>query len=1084
MSKTTWALRGPSRASGPWSRLSGPERLALPAQRPVASARAVLRPFPTTLSSSPLKDRSRPLAAGAARLGLPGLALLVLASFSLARVPQSSEVVGELATYAELDASLTGCELLPRAASWSWFPGTENPSEDEAWTKSSFDVSGWATGPGPFGYGHDDLGTTIDKAAKSLYLRRTFELVDKTRYRRILLELPIDDGYIFYANGNAEDRLHAGKPEPPATFEKEASIERPLDMPPVPVVDLTPMLREGSNVLALQVLVHASDRESMGAYPRIHALYDRSVRTEVLADRAERVAAQPRLAAYLAARTHQLEGRFEEAIEGFRALLERDPASPEPWARLLECHRAADRVAELEPWFEARIAAAGATPAMLDVFAEVALLENDRSFEDFLASLPSGLSELPAEGFFADALWAARTLTAGRPLFIDCGATQDHEADGRTWSRDRFHTTGVGIALPPVGPRAVGVGDTIRMGIRAATELPPLYRVPLPSGDYEVRLHFNGRNGPEAELSSGQCVIDVLLEGARVLRDYDPVDAAGRFAIDVVHFPIHVQDDFLELDLWPKAAQVPWLAGLEVHPVSPERFRTLAEEFVRATDRGEAAALFALGRAHLAAGELEAAHAVLEEAERLPSFQPDQADVLAEVRAALLPKLMSFAAVDDLVARRGAAAESLLADEGSGPLTTYLAGRIHQEAGRIDAAIMSFEELVADGSEASEAWLRMAQCLADAGLRPEAEGLIGEAFGLGVAPTTELLNLYISLALESERDPWELVAELRELGAPDELVCVPNSDEAPRTWKFTAIEPTANVWSRPAYEDFDWETGPGSFGAGQVIGGNARTLWSGDTLYGRMTFRTSAPRMLFPHFTVAANDATDVYVNGARYARVSIPTDGYVRMPLRSLPFVEGWNTLGMHGINVRQAGIVDLGLVQPLGELYRIADALGTDGALRLNCGGGEYVGADGTVWGADRLYAWCPAYDRTSEGGVAVSGTDDDDLFRACRLFYNDTDEASYEIPLPNGRYLVRLHFAEIEDASQAVGARVFDIVLEGETVLPRFDVFAQAGASNVLTKEFAIDVTDGWFDLLLTDVDDFGFVSALEIVAESGR
>jgi hypothetical protein len=62
------------------------------------------------------------------------------------------------------------------------------------------------------------------------------------------------------------------------------------------------------------------------------------------------------------------------------------------------------------------------------------------------------------------------------------------------------------------------------------------------------------------------------------------------------------------------------------------------------------------------------------------------------------------------------------------------------------------------------------------------------------------------------------------------------------------------------------------------------------------------------------------------------------------------------------------------------------------------------------------------------------------------------SYLVPQlkPGGTYNVRLHFAE--SAATGTGGRVFNVALNGTTVLPDFDVFAAAGAPfKAVIKEF---------------------------------
>ena len=49
-------------------------------------------------------------------------------------------------------------------------------------------------------------------------------------------------------------------------------------------------------------------------------------------------------------------------------------------------------------------------------------------------------------------------------------------------------------------------------------------------------------------------------------------------------------------------------------------------------------------------------------------------------------------------------------------------------------------------------------------------------------------------------------------------------------------------------------------------------------------------------------------------------------------------------------------------------------------------------------------------------------------------------FAVPVQNGPYTVRLHFAELNKT--AANTRMFDVRLEGATVLTNFDVFAAAG------------------------------------------
>ncbi|WP_224484392.1 PKD domain-containing protein [Robertkochia aurantiaca] len=100
------------------------------------------------------------------------------------------------------------------------------------------------------------------------------------------------------------------------------------------------------------------------------------------------------------------------------------------------------------------------------------------------------------------------------------------------------------------------------------------------------------------------------------------------------------------------------------------------------------------------------------------------------------------------------------------------------------------------------------------------------------------------------------------------------------------------------------------------------------------------------------------------------------------------------------------------------------------------------------------------------------------------------SYNIPLDNGNYEIRLHFAEIFFGATGggvggVGSRVFDVLMEGNTILDNYDIFAEAGPETPVVKSFPIEITDGELNLYFTAEAAYGGVnqpklSALEVIA----
>lgn len=144
---------------------------------------------------------------------------------------------------------------------------------------------------------------------------------------------------------------------------------------------------------------------------------------------------------------------------------------------------------------------------------------------------------------------------------------------------------------------------------------------------------------------------------------------------------------------------------------------------------------------------------------------------------------------------------------------------------------------------------------------------------------------------------------------------------------------------------------------------------------------------------------------------------------------------------------------------------------AVLINSGGPAYVDDAGQSWSADTYYLNGNVY---HYGAIDVSGTSDPTIYQTER--YAAT--LRYAVPLPNGSYKVTLYFAEL--FFDAPGKRVFDVTLEGQTVMQDFDIFAEAGAATAIRKSFNVSVSDGTLNIAgIASVNNAKF-SAIKIVA----
>jgi hypothetical protein len=104
---------------------------------------------------------------------------------------------------------------------------------------------------------------------------------------------------------------------------------------------------------------------------------------------------------------------------------------------------------------------------------------------------------------------------------------------------------------------------------------------------------------------------------------------------------------------------------------------------------------------------------------------------------------------------------------------------------------------------------------------------------------------------------------------------------------------------------------------------------------------------------------------------------------------------------------------------------------------------------------------------------------------LYFNERwGPCSYNIPVPQGRYQVVLHFAEIYFGFRTgggVGSRKFNVNLEGTRRLTEYDIFAKAGGARRLVKEtLEVNVTDGMLNLaFLKGSASNPAISAIEVL-----
>ena len=134
------------------------------------------------------------------------------------------------------------------------------------------------------------------------------------------------------------------------------------------------------------------------------------------------------------------------------------------------------------------------------------------------------------------------------------------------------------------------------------------------------------------------------------------------------------------------------------------------------------------------------------------------------------------------------------------------------------------------------------------------------------------------------------------------------------------------------------------------------------------------------------------------------------------------------------------------------------------VDVGAGSFTDpANGDFYAVDRAYSVGgfgyvgPSSVRATKHDIA--GTDRDPLYADLR-----TGMSGYSFTVPDGTYAVTLSFAELQ--LDKAGSRVFNVAMEGTSVVDNFDVWAAAGGRYVaVDRTFVVEVTDGILDISFT-------------------
>ncbi|BAY25920.1 peptidase-like protein [Calothrix sp. NIES-2100] len=236
------------------------------------------------------------------------------------------------------------------------------------------------------------------------------------------------------------------------------------------------------------------------------------------------------------------------------------------------------------------------------------------------------------------------------------------------------------------------------------------------------------------------------------------------------------------------------------------------------------------------------------------------------------------------------------------------------------------------------------------------------------------------------------------------------------------------------------------------------------------------------------NAKFEVYVNGTLKGTVnSNQSPGGTTATLNNKREVRAVENLVLKpGDRIQIKGFEDSGDAARLDYIR-----LTQDKSIRINTGTGTnspntaalYTDTTGRVWDRDAFSLG--GYVSAVASSTEIFKTTDDALYQNVRT----GKDLSYQIPVEEGAYTLKLHFVEPTKTNYA--QRVFDVKVEGDLVLDDLDIFEESknaffpGNNSALVK--TIDqpffVSDGFLNIDLNASVDNAAIAAIEVLPLEG-
>ena len=143
----------------------------------------------------------------------------------------------------------------------------------------------------------------------------------------------------------------------------------------------------------------------------------------------------------------------------------------------------------------------------------------------------------------------------------------------------------------------------------------------------------------------------------------------------------------------------------------------------------------------------------------------------------------------------------------------------------------------------------------------------------------------------------------------------------------------------------------------------------------------------------------------------------------------------------------------------------------IRINAGAGNLKDATGVEWLGDSGFEGGDVIERPD---LPIANTKQPEIYRSEHYSMD-----AFKQSLPNGKYVVKLHFAETYEGIQGPGERVFSFDVEGKA-FGNFDPWVKAGGfAKAYVETVPVDIADGQLNIKFTPQVENPQVCGIEII-----